>query len=227
MDETLAGDVAAGGVTWAAVGSMAALAFVATWTPGPNNMMLASSGATFGFRRTIPHALGVALGFPAMYFAVALGFETILLAIETQLAEIHPLLGRLREALTLVAAAVLVWFGVRIALSGRQRADQPNPDARSGRPFSFWEAAAFQWINPKAWAMAIGAATLYFQGAPALTKASVGAGLFVCAGLTSAHFWAGFGATLRRILQKGSRLQIFNGVMGALVVASVLFLFLE
>ena len=216
MEQTLVA-----GVSWASVGLMTAFAFGATWTPGPNNMMLASSGATFGFRQTLPHALGVALGFPAMFFVIALGFETALVYAETQLVGVHPIFGRLRDGLTLIAAAVMIWFGVRIALSGRA-AGEPLGGAR---PFTFLEAAAFQWINPKAWAMAIGAANLYLTGAEPLTKAVVGAGVFILSGLGSAHFWALFGAALRTFLSKGARLQIFNVSMGALVVASVAFLF--
>ncbi|MCI4665689.1 MAG: LysE family translocator [Neomegalonema sp.] len=221
------------GLTLSAVGAMAVFAFGATWTPGPNNMMLASSGATYGFRSSIPHALGVACGFPLMFFAVALGFETALTYAETTLVRVHPLFGHLRTALLYLAAAVMVWFGVRIALSGRKsvaKAEKGEDElslAAPRRPFTFWEAAAFQWVNPKAWAMAIGAANLYLSGASPLTKALVGAGIFLISGLTSAHSWAAFGAALSRALQHGARLRVFNLTMGGLVIASVGFLFLD
>ena len=213
------------GVSWSSLGAMAAFAFGATWTPGPNNMMLASSGATFGFKRTVPHALGVALGFPLMFFLIALGFEAVLLYAESRLAAIHPIFARLREGLVIVAALVMVWFGLRIALSGRAKPEAPGVAA--GRPFSFLEAAAFQWINPKAWVMTIAAASLFFPGAAPLTKAAIGTAIFVIAGLTSAHSWAAFGAALRRVLSTGARLQVFNACMGALVIASVALLFAD
>lgn len=218
---------AADGLSWSALGLLAAFAFAATWTPGPNNMMLASSGATFGFRRTVPHALGVAIGFPAMFFVVALGFTSVLDYAETELVRLHPIFAHTKTAFTWLAAAVMIWFGVRIALSGRAKRDDQGDEIVSGRPFSFVEAAAFQWINPKAWAMSVGAATLYLQGVAPLTKAAVGAGVFLCSGLTSAHGWAAFGSALRRLLRTETRLRVFNMTMGALVIGSVAFLFLE
>lgn len=217
--------VANSGLTLSAIGLLAAFAFAATWTPGPNNMMLASSGATYGFRRTVPHALGVAFGFPVMFFAVALGADSALAFIETELVAVHPAFAHARDAFTLLAAAVLVWFGLRIALSGRTKKTEGGAEELTGRPFSFIEAAAFQWINPKAWAMAIGAATLYLQEVEPLTKAAVGACVFLLSGLTSAHSWAAFGVVIRRALNTPTRLRAFNVAMGVLIIGSVGFLF--
>jgi threonine/homoserine/homoserine lactone efflux protein len=187
--------------------ALAALAFATTWTPGPNNMMLASSGATFGWRATWPHAFGVALGFPFMLFVVALG-----------LGEAFQRSELLRETLRWAGVALLLWLGWRIATAGgaatRGRA----------RPFTFLEAAAFQWVNPKAWAMAVSTAAAFLSGAAPLREAAICAGVFVAAGLTSAHGWAGFGAALRRVLSTPLRLRLFNGAMGALIALSALYL---
>jgi threonine/homoserine/homoserine lactone efflux protein len=187
--------------------ALAALAFATTWTPGPNNMMLASSGATFGWRASWPHAFGVALGFPFMLFVVALG-----------LGEAFQRSELLRETLRWAGVALLLWLGWRIATASgaatRGRA----------RPFTFLEAAAFQWVNPKAWAMAVSTAAAFLSGAAPLREAAICAGVFVVAGLTSAHGWAGFGAALRRVLSTPLRLRLFNGAMGALIALSALYL---
>ncbi len=188
--------------------ALAALAFAATWTPGPNNAMLAASGANFGFRATWPHALGVAIGFPAMLFAVALG-----------LGEAFRESAALREALRWGGAALLLWLGWKIATAGGVG------DGRGRRrPLTFGEAAAFQWVNVKAWILALSTGAAFVGGAAPLREAALCAGVFLAAGLTSAHGWAGFGAVLRDWLAGGLRLRLFNGTMGGLIALSALYL---
>lgn len=192
-------------LSWEALLPLAGFAFAGTWTPGPNNVMLASSGASFGFRRSVPHALGVALGFPMMFFLVALG-----------LGEVFKASPLLREILRWGGAALLLYLAWRIAGAGAA-------GGRSlSRPFTFVEAVGFQWINPKAWMMAIGVASTYLPGVRPLVEAAVAAAVFVAAGLSSAHGWAGFGAAIKDWLASGTRLQIFNGVMGVLLAGFVL-----
>ena len=187
--------------------AVAALAIASTWTPGPNNMMLAASGATFGYRATLGHALGVALGFPLMLFILAMG-----------LGEAFRASALLREALRWVGVALLLWLGWRIATAHRAKAEG------RGRPFSFLEAVAFQWVNPKAWAMAVSAAAAFMTGTAPLREAAICAGIFALAGLTSSSGWAAFGASLRRWLSTDLRLHLFNGTMGALIAVSALYL---
>jgi threonine/homoserine/homoserine lactone efflux protein len=187
--------------------ALAALAFASTWTPGPNNMMLASSGATFGWRATRPHAFGVALGFPFMLFVVALG-----------LGELFQRSEALREALRWGGVGLLLWLGWRIATAAGAAAQG------RARPFTFLQAAAFQWVNPKAWAMAVSTAATFISGAAPTRDAAVCAGVFVLSGLTSAHGWAAFGAWLRRVLSTPLRLRLFNGAMGGLIALSALYL---
>jgi threonine/homoserine/homoserine lactone efflux protein len=186
--------------------ALTALAFATCWTPGPNNLMLASSGATFGYRATVAHAQGVALGFPLMFFVIALG-----------LGEAFRESAALREALRWGGAGLMLWLGWKIGTSGRARAEG------RGRPLTFLEAAAFQWVNPKAWVMALSVAALAGADDP-LRGAAVGAGVFVAAGLTSAHGWALFGAAMRRWLSTDARLRAFNAAMGLSVAASALYL---
>lgn len=189
---------------------LAGFAFATTWTPGPNNMMLAASGATFGWRPTVPHALGVALGFPVMVFLIALG-----------LGEVFQRSAALRQGLAWTGFAVMLWLAWRIAT-----ADAARTRARS-RPLRFHEAAAFQWVNPKAWAMAIGVSAAYAQGGNPLAEAALIAAVFVVSGLTSAQSWAGFGAGMGRLLGSGLRLRIFNIVNGLLLAGCGLWLVME
>ncbi|MGF1660462.1 MAG: LysE family translocator [Rubrimonas sp.] len=195
-------------MSWDILAAMFALAVASTWTPGPNNILLASSGARFGWRATRPHALGVALGFPAMLFVLAFG-----------LGEAFQRSDSLREGLRWAAVAVLMWLAWRIGTAGRAREGE-----RAARPFTFLEAVAFQWINPKAWAMAVSAGAAFVSGAAPLREAAICAGVFALSGLGSAHAWAGFGAALRRFLSEDRRLRVFNLTMGLLIAASAAWL---
>ena len=143
--------------------SILAIALPSTLTPGPNNAMLASSGATFGLRCTVPHALGVALGFPLMLFLVGLF-----------LGELFQRSAVLQQVLRWGGAALLLWVAWKIATSG----GLGGKGARA-RPLRFHEAVAFQWINPKAWAMAIGISA-QFIGVDAPMRSALGlAAVFV------------------------------------------------
>lgn len=185
------------------------IAFAAAWTPGPNNAMLASSGATFGFRRTAPHMMGVAFGFPVMMFAVALG-----------LGELFRQSEALRDALRLAGAALLIWIAWRIAHAAR-----PGSGGRAARPFSFLQAAAFQWVNPKGWAMCVAVVAQFVTGAAPVREALIASAAFLVAGLTSSASWAGFGSAIGRLLSTDGRLRAFNWLMAALVAASVALIF--
>ena len=116
-------------------------AFVTSVTPGPNNMMLLASGVNFGFRRTVPHMLGISIGHSLMVFLVGLGLAGVFKAWP-------PALVMLKVA----SVAYMLWLAWKIAHAGA-----PGEGTARARPFSFLQAAAFQWVNPKAWAMALGA----------------------------------------------------------------------
>lgn len=185
------------------------LAVAAAWTPGPNNLMLAASGVNFGLRRTVPHICGVAFGFPVMIFAVAVGVAGVFAASEIA-----------REALRWVGAAVLLWFAWRIATAGRAKAGDRS------RPLSFIEAAGFQWINPKGWAMALATTAQFVTGENPVLEGAACAAAYMIAGLGSSIVWAAFGVGLRRFLSTDFRLHLFNGVMGLSLAAFALYLFL-
>lgn len=189
------------------VAALAGLAVSMTWTPGPNNMMLAASGANFGWRRTMPHAMGVTLGFPVMMFLVAMGLGRVFAA--------EP---RLAVALGWVGFAAMLWFAWRIAT-----ADAAGPDSRS-RPLSFLEASAFQWVNPKGWAFAVLVAATYATGPDAVEAALLAAFVFMLSGFGSSQAWTVFGTGVGRLLGTGPRLRAFNVTMAALLVASAVWL---
>ena len=188
--------------------ALLALAFTAAWTPGPNNIMLAASGVNYGLRRTIPHALGVALGFPVMIFAVAMGLGAIIAGSPA-----------LREAMRWAGAALLLWFAWRIATAGRAEG------GASSRPLSFLEGAGFQWINPKAWAMALATTAQFVTGQAVIVESLFCALAYAIAGLGSSLVWTSGGVWLRRFLSDDTRLRAFNIAMGLLVAAFVVYLF--
>lgn len=187
--------------------ALAGLAVAMTWTPGPNNMMLAASGANFGWRRTVPHAMGVSFGFPVMLFVVAMGLGQVFVA--------EP---RLARALGWIGLAAMLWFAWRIAMADPGRAD------RRSRPLSFLQAGAFQWINPKAWAFAVLVTATYATGPAAVEGALVAALVFLLSGLGSSQAWTVFGTGVGRLLGAGWRLRAFNLAMAALLAASAVWL---
>lgn len=181
-------------------------AFVSSITPGPNNTMLLASGVNFGVRRTIPHALGVSVGFMVMVLAVGFGLGEVFKAVP-------PLYTVLRYA----GAAYLLYLAWKIATSGPLSADAPG----TRKPLGFWGAAAFQWVNPKAWIMAIGAITTYTPAQGYVMNVIVIAAVFALVNLPSVGVWVMFGSALRNLLREPRWLMVFNLVMAALLVISL------
>ncbi len=186
------------------VPALAAFAFVSSITPGPNNLMLMASGANFGIRRTIPHALGVAIGFVAMVVLVGVGL--------IGLFDAFPVSYTILKILSVVYLLYLAW---RIA-----NADAPDGPAGAGKPMTFFQAAVFQWVNPKAWAMALTAITVYAptQAAWAIVAVAI---IFGAINLPSIGLWAWMGVQVRRILSNPVRLRVFNITMAVLLIVSL------
>lgn len=184
--------------------ALCAFAFATSVTPGPNNLMLMASGVNFGFRRTIPHMLGVALGFVAMASVVGLG-----------LAGLFQTDPRAVLVLQLASVAYMLWLAWKIA-----HAAPPRPGAAGGRPFSFLQAAAFQWVNPKAWAMALTATSVY---APDRSVAAVllVATVFGAVNLPSVGLWAAVGQAMAGWIARPERLRLFNRSMAVLLILSL------
>lgn len=184
--------------------ALTAFAFVSSVTPGPNNVMLLASGVNFGFRRTVPHMLGIGLGFGVMTVIVGLG-----------LAGVFASWPPARLGLQVVSASYLLWLAWKIA-----HAAAPGTASATGRPLSFLQAAAFQWVNPKAWTMALGAVALYAPGQDPWAVLVV-AVVFVLVNVPSVALWAGMGTALAGALGDPVWRQRFNWTMAALLVASL------
>ena len=184
--------------------SLASFAVATSITPGPNNLMLMMSGANFGLRRTLPHWLGVALGFTFMIFAIGLGLAALLERSPTA-----------RIALQVCGIGYMLWLAYRLATSHTLAKGQGR-----STPLTFFEAAAFQWANPKAWAMALSAIGVYAasgaSGQVGLVATVFGLLNFPCVGV-----WVGAGQKLRGALQDERKLRIFNGALAALLALSV------
>ena len=183
-------------------------------SPGPNNLMLASSGATFGFRRTGPHMLGITAGFPVMVVAVGLGLGGVFAAVP----QLHTVVKYLGAAYLLV----LAWrIGTAPAPDG---AELPAGGVGPGRPLTFTQAALFQWVNPKAWIMALGSVSTYTTvGGEVLAEVLVIAGVFGIVSLASTSTWALAGVGIARLLAGSARgLRTFNVAMALLLAASVI-----
>ncbi len=183
---------------------LATFAFVTSITPGPNNLMLLSSGANYGFRRSLPHMAGITLGHVFMTVLVGVGV--------LELFEIWPWLFQLMMLLSIAYLLYLAW---RIAT-----ASAPEASDASGRPLTFLQAALFQWVNPKAWAMSLTAVTVYTEQR-SFSQVLVVAGCFGLVNLPSVSAWAAAGQQLRRWLLLPGRLRVFNIVMAVLLVASL------
>lgn len=183
-------------------------AFVTSVTPGPNNLMLMASGANFGIARTVPHILGISIGFVVMCFLVGLGLAGVILTL--------PLAA---TALKLASVVYMLWLAWKIAHSAPPAAGQAAGQA-VGKPMTFVQAAAFQWVNPKALAMALSAVTVY---APDRSLASLGlvAAVFGLINLPSVSVWTVLGQQMRRLLTNPARLRAFNLTMALLLVASL------
>ena len=185
--------------------ALVGFAFVTSITPGPNNLMLLASGANFGVRRTLPHLLGVAGGFTLMVGVVGLGLAGVFVAYPSAQA-----------MLRVASVAYMVWLAWKIATA----APVANGAGAPGRPMSFVAAAAFQWVNPKGWAMALGAVAAY---APtrSVEAVAVVALVFGVVNLPSVGAWAVLGQSLRQLLANPGRLRAFNVAMALLLLASL------
>jgi threonine/homoserine/homoserine lactone efflux protein len=187
-------------------------AVVMFFTPGPNNVMLLSSGLTYGFRRTVPHIAGITVGFAFMIGAVGIGLGTVFIA--------YPVLQMI---LKYAGAAYLIYLAAVIALSEPGEPDQEN--ARG--PMTFWGAAMFQWVNAKGWVMVIGTITAYAAIASFPWNIAIQVALSLILGAVSCTAWALFGTALRPILTSPMAVRAFNVVMALLLLASLYPVFVD
>ena len=181
-------------------------AFVTSVTPGPNNMMLLASGVNFGIRRSLPHMLGISLGFMLLVAAVGLGLGQLF-------EQFPPPYTVLRYG----GAAYLLYLAWKIASSGA-----PDADGKAtGKPLTFLQAAAFQWVNPKAWVMALGSITTYLPAQHTPWQLLGLVALMGVINMPTTSTWALFGSSMRRHLQEPRFLRIFNTAAALALVASL------
>lgn len=182
-------------------------ALVTSITPGPNNMMVMASGVNFGFSRSVPHILGIGIGFSVMVVLVGAGLGVMF--------EKHP---AIYDVLRWVGTAYLLHLAWRIA---RAAPLAEGDDPGEARPMGFLAAAAFQWVNPKAWIMALGALTAYLPPQASTAGLLVLAVVFMVVNVPCVGAWAVFGVGLRRFLTKPSQMRVFNSGMALLLVLSL------
>jgi threonine/homoserine/homoserine lactone efflux protein len=180
-------------------------AFSASVTPGPNNLMLLASGVNFGFRRTIPHLLGIQLGFASLILAVGLGLGSLFSA--------YP---PLHLILKVLGGGYLLWIAYKIA-----RTREMGEASEDARPLSFTQAALFQFVNPKAWVMSVGAVAAFGIAEHYVRDAFLVCLAFLSVGIFCTSIWAAFGTVLKGWLAKPGRLKWFNIAMALLLVASL------
>ena len=189
-------------ILWA----LAAFAFVAGITPGPNNLMLMTSGVKYGLGRTLPHLAGVILGFGLMIAVVGFGLDILF--------ERFP---RILPVMRIAGSIYMIWLALKIALAkpiGKVEA--------SGRPIGFLAAAGFQWVNPKAWVMALSALATYAGVIDGYLRSVLFiAALCALIAVPCASAWMLFGASLRRLLMDPRLTRPFNWTMATLLVASI------
>jgi threonine/homoserine/homoserine lactone efflux protein len=193
-------------VTAARALAFLAFAVAAAGTPGPSNVLLAAVGARVGVRRGLPALVGVALGMATLMFAVAFGLGRLIVASPLALA-----------AVRWSGAAVLGWLAWRIATAPRM------PAARPGPPVGLVGAAAFQWLNPKAWLVCAAAAATFLDAAGGSPAAQSGAlaGLFFAAAMPSGLPWLAVGALMQRWLRSERAFRAFSVAMALLLAGSV------
>lgn len=187
---------------------MAVFAFVTSVTPGPNNMMLLASGVNFGVRATLPHLLGISGGHFIMLIAVGLGLGELFIRV--------PMVYPVMQVLGMAYLLYLAWGMVR---SG----PPPEQGAANGvaKPIGFWGAAAFQWVNPKAWVMTLGFFSNYLPQDAELMLMVAASLLFSLINLPSIALWAAMGARMGHCLQVDAYRRLFNWTMAVLLVASM------
>ncbi len=184
--------------------AFATFCFVSSITPGPNNLMLMASGANFGIQRTIPHWLGIGIGFTAMIVLVGVGLM--------QVFDAFPVAYMILKILSVAYLLYLAW---KIA-----NAAPPGDADATGTPMTFLQACAFQWVNPKAWAMALTAVSVYTptQDVAAILLTAL---IFGVINLPACSTWMFIGQQMRRFLTNPARLRAFNIAMATLLVASL------
>lgn len=180
-------------------------AFASSVTPGPNNMMLVASGVNFGLKRTLWHVAGINVGFPVMLLLSGLG-----------LGQVFARYPAIYTAMKVIGIVYMLWLAWKIAQAG------PVGEGRQrSTPMTFLQAAAFQWVNPKAWAMVVGAIAAYTVPENYTASLVIITLLYALTGTPGSLVWAAFGSAMRNFLQDPVKVRWFNRAMAVLLVVSL------
>ena len=195
--------------TVAMILSIATFTLSTVSSPGPNNIMLLSSGLTFGYKKTIPHMFGIMIGFPFMVLLVGLGLGLVF--------EKFPIIFSI---LKIVGILYLFWMAFKVATN---KGSLEVKEGEKSKPFTFLQSAAFQWVNPKAWIMAITAISIFVTSKDdSLTQVVIIALIYLLSSIFSTNAWTAGGVVLKRFVKDQKIVRILNIVMAILLVASVL-----
>ena len=186
---------------------MALFVFVTSVTPGPNNMMLLASGVNFGYKKTLWHLLGISFGHFIMLMAVGSGLETIFTA--------YPITFQIMKLIGLI---YLIYLAIKIVRSNTIDDHNEHP----AQPLSFFGAAAFQWVNPKAWMMSIGFFSNYMPEEASFLFVTISCAMFSCINFPTINLWAGLGTKIVKYLLDTRKRTIFNWIMASLLVISMI-----
>jgi len=187
--------------------SIATFTLSTVLTPGPNNIMLLSSGLTFGYKKTLPHILGIIFGFPFMVILVGLGMGVVF--------ENYPFLFQIVKVIGIL---YLFWLAYKIANS----ADNYDTTIKS-KPLTFLEAAAFQWLNPKGWIMAITSVSVFVTSSQNYFMQVVFVSfIYFLSGMISTNSWTLGGVLLKKFIKSEKSIGIFNKLMALLLVLSII-----
>lgn len=190
--------------------ALIAYAFISSITPGPNNLMLMASGANFGFKRSLPHLLGVSSGIIFMIVLVGLGLMKVFEAVPLTFS-----------VLKVLSSVYLLYLALKIANASPLKAETTNID-RASKPLSFVQSVLFQWINPKAWTMALTAISAYtVQDKPYLSLCFI-TGLFFMANIPAITVWILLGTRIKQLLNSTLKARIFN-ITAAIMLAATLY----
>ncbi|MFT7007698.1 MAG: threonine/homoserine/homoserine lactone efflux protein [Colwellia sp.] len=182
-------------------------AISSTVTPGPNNIMIMTSGLNYGVKKSIPHLLGICFGFPVMVIVIGFGFSLVFVR--------YPLFNEIIKIFGVVYLLYLAWL---IASSS-----PVSLEGRKSKPLSFTQAALFQWVNPKAWVVATGAVSAYTSVSSDMYAQVVFIALaFLIVAIPSLGTWLIFGVGIKKYLKSTKHQKIFNLAMALLLIVSVL-----
>ena len=193
-------------MTYSLISSFIVFCFVSAITPGPNNLMLLASGANFGIRKTLPHMFGIVLGFSFMIIVIGFG-----------LAQVFDIFPALYTILKCIAVIYLLYLSYKIAATNSKIISEKSIST----PITFLQAVIFQWVNPKAWTMALAAVAVYTPQPITNSHVLFVSSVFGIIILMSINVWLVLGAQIRHFLTTAARLRTFNFAMAFLLILSL------